>query len=302
MRSDALRADLLLLFAAAIWGAGFIAQKLGMDHMGPLMFTGLRLLIGALVLLPLVHLRRHRRRPRTHQVHLAVVSLVLLCAFAAQQIGIQHTTASKAGFITALYVIFTPIIGLAFAQRTRPGLWLCALLALAGLALLSLQPSEPLAMQAGDAIVLLAAMLWGLHVVLIARLAPASEPVRLAFWQFLLAGAGATAIALAIEDNHMHAIIQGLPALLYSAIFATAVAFTIQIVAQRSAPATHVAVLLSFEAVFAALFGALILHDRLSPREIAGASLVFVAVLASQIRPRCGAGDQAETSPRSHAS
>ncbi len=301
MRHNALRADLLLLFAAAIWGAGFIAQKLGMDHMGPLLFTGLRLLVGAFVLLPLLRARSPRRRSTTAPRHLALVSFVLLCAFSTQQIGIQYTTVSKAGFITALYVIFTPIIGLGFAQRTRPGLWGCAILALMGLAMLSLRPSEPLVMQGGDAIVLLAAALWGLHVVLIARLAPASDPVRLAFWQFLLAGSGAAALAMIIEENHARAVVQGLPAVLYAGVFATAIAFTIQIVAQRSAPATHVAILLSFEAVFAAIFGAIVLHDRLSPREFLGGAIVFLAVLASQIHRRTPRDPQAEMSPNAQS-
>ncbi len=293
MRRAALRADILLLFAAVVWGAGFIAQKLGMDHVGPMLFTALRLLTGAIVLLPIVWLRTHERDsrgsrawylPRIAIIPLILVSLVLLAGFSAQQIGIDHTTASKAGFITALYVVFTPIVGLLANQRAARATWLGALLALLGLTLLSVNLDEPLHIQPGDALVLLAAFLWAIHVVMLGSLAPKSDPIRLAFWQFVIAGFGALAIALAVEDIEPQAIWNAAGAILYSAVFATALAFTIQIIAQRSAPASHVAILLSLEAVFAAIFAAILLKERMTDQQILGAAIVFAAILVSQLR------------------
>ncbi len=294
MRASALRADLLLFVVAIVWGAGFIAQKLGMDHVGPMLFTGLRLLIGAACLLPIVWLRmradrgdRARRawyRPRVESLHLLVVSGVLLAAFSAQQIGIERTTASKAGFITALYVVFTPMIGLLAGQRAAALTWLGAILAVVGLGFLSLDLGQRVEIGSGDAIVLLAAFLWAIHVVMLGWLAPKSDPIRLAFWQFVIAGVGAVVIAVFVEEITLAGIWSGRWAILYSGIMATCVAFTIQIMAQRTAPASHVAILLSFEAVFAAIFGALLLHERMSGQEIVGAAVMFLGVVVSQLR------------------
>lgn len=329
MERSALRADLMLLLAAAVWGAGFIAQKLGMDHVGPMLFTGLRLLIAAIILLPVAHLRASRARasrrlPASRDISqalypgdipaptpqapspipntpnpkplapafgpLLLISCVLLAAFSAQQIGIQHTTASKAGFITALYVVFTPIVALIARQRALAHVWIAAAISMLGLMLLSINPSEPASVQLGDAIVLLAAILWAVHVVMLSWLAPTCDPVRLAMDQFFLAGVGAVAISLFVEPNTLAGMWSGRWAILYAGVFATALAFTIQIVAQRTAPASHVAILLSLEAVFAAIFAAILLRERLTPLEWIGAGVMLAGALYSQLaRPRARA-------------
>lgn len=300
MQPSALRADLLLLLAAAVWGAGFIAQKLGMDHVGPMLFTGLRLLIAAAILFPIARLRSRPARsgagdgrarpPRPARRSLLLISSVLLAAFSAQQIGIQHTSASKAGFITALYVVFTPIVALVARQRAGAHVWIAAAISMIGLMLLTIDPREPLIVQPGDAIVLLAAVLWAVHVVMLSWLAPTCDPVRLAMDQFFLAGVGAVLVSLAIEPSTLAGIWSGRWAILYAGVFATAIAFTIQIIAQRTAPASHVAILLSLEAVFAAIFAALMLRERLTPLEWTGAGVMLAAALFSQLaaprRPR----------------
>jgi len=290
MRRRELRSDMLLLLAAMVWGAGFIAQKAGMDSVGPLLFTALRLLAGALVLLPIIILKPHQPQPlpTPHPTRaippttILLVSLVLLLGFALQQTGIKHTTAGKAGFITALYVVFTPLIALFTGHRPPKAIWPACCIAMLGLMLLSLDLSGPLELQPGDGLVLLGAIVWAVHVVMLARVAPRSDPLRLAAQQFLIAGLGALALALAFESCTLQAIWAARWAIAYSAVFATALAFTIQIIAQRSAPPAHVAILLSLEAVFAAIFGALLLHERMNARELAGASLMLLGVVLSQ--------------------
>lgn len=300
MSAPALKADILLLSAAAFWGAGFVAQKAGMDHMGPLAFTGLRFLLGAAVLIPLI-LVRDRLVPAAERAdlrhirprELVLASVVLTAAAALQQAGIAGTTAGKAGFITALYVILVPILGLAIGHRTRPRTWLAAAIALVGLVLLSAPGlGGDVAVAVGDLLVLSSTLLWATHVLILAALSPRAGPLRLAAAQFALAGGLALAVSLALERPTPADLWAGRYAVLYSGVFAVAVAFTLQIAAQRTAPPAHVAILLSTEAIFAVLFGWLLLGESMAPGELAGAGLMLVGVVVSQwrrpSRRRCG--------------
>lgn len=283
MHRETLRADLLLLIVAAIWGSGFVAQRAAMESMGPFLFTSARFWIGALVLVPIV-LWRGSGRGWTREIRGGLtLGLVMTAAAGAQQMGLVTTTASRAGFITGLYVLGVPAIGLLLGQAVRTGHMVGAAIAAAGLVLLSGDLAGGIV--TGDLLVLLCAGLWALHVVLIGQLAPRADPVRLAFVQFVVVGLVAGLLAGVLERDQELDLAGALLPLSYSGVFAIGVAFTLQIVAQRSAPATHAAVLMSLESVFGAVFGVLLLAERLAPAEIAGCTLMLAGCLVSQLWP-----------------
>jgi len=293
-----LRSDLLLLLAGAIWGLAFVAQRLGMEHTGPLTFNGVRFGLGALALWPLVYRLGRRRdsgvaRPAAWSADLhrgLVLGLVLTGGATLQQTGVVYTTAGKAGFITGLYVVLVPILGLAVGQRTGGRTWLGAVVATVGLYLLSI--SGRFTMARGDLLVLAGAVFWAAHVLLVARWAPRTEPVRLAALQFAVCSLLSVAGAFALEEPAWPGILAARWPILYAGLLSTGVAYTLQVVAQRHAPPAHAAIILSLEAVFAVLGGIVMLGETLSPRALAGCALMLVGMILSQIevRPRRRAG------------
>jgi drug/metabolite transporter (DMT)-like permease len=286
-----LRAELLLLLAAAIWGLAFVAQRLGMEHTGPLAFNGTRFALGAAVLVPLV--RARGRRPAGQGAPPApwpqdlrrglILGLVLFGGATLQQFGVVFTTAGKAGFITGLYVVLVPILGLAVGQRTGRGTWLGAALAVAGLYFLTMTGS--LAMAKGDLLVLLGAFFWSTHVLLIARYAPQTDPVRLACLQFAVCAVLSLLAAAVFEDRASWAGLAGaIGPILYAGLLSTGVAYTLQVVAQRQAPPAHAAIILSLEAVFAVIGGLVVLGESLAPRGLLGCALMLAGMILSQVQ------------------
>ncbi len=289
MRPTAYKADLLLLLAAAIWGSGFVAQRLGMDHVGPMTFNAVRFAIGFLTLLLVIRLRRPRGDNlasswRACALGGGVAGVVLFVAAALQQIGMVTTTAGKGGFITGLYVVLVPVLGICVRVRAGYATWAGAALAIAGLYLLSVTASFELAR--GDWWVVASAFFWALHVLVIGRLAPRVEALRFAAVQLAIAFALALIAALLVERIRADEVAAAKWAIVYSGVFPVAVAFGLQVVAQRSAPPAHAAVLLSLEAVFAALCGWIILGETLAGRQLAGCALMLCGGLISQIRRR----------------
>jgi drug/metabolite transporter (DMT)-like permease len=282
--ASTLRADVLLLVAAAIWGFAFVAQRAGMDHVGPFTFNGARFLLGALALLPFIGTAARAQLGSAPAWRGGILAgTVLFLGASLQQWGIVSTTAGKAGFITGLYVIVVPLIGLLLPGRgqTGPGTWLGAALAVAGLYLLSVK--QGFSIGRGDLLVLGGAVIWAAHVIVIGVLTRRFEPRLIAFQQFLVCGLLSAALALASEPGQW----VGLPAatlpVLYAGLFSTAVAFTLQVVAQRDAHPSHAAVLLSLEAVFAVIGGWLLLGEMLSTRGLIGCALMLTGMLASQL-------------------
>ncbi len=289
MRSPVFKADLLLLLAAAIWGSGFVAQRLGMDHVGPMTFNAARFAIGFLTVLLVIRFRRSQGDGvtfplRTYVLGGGVAGVVLFVAAALQQIGMITTTAGKGGFITGLYVVLVPVLGIFIRVRAGYATWAGAALALAGLYLLSVTASFELTR--GDWWVVASSFFWAVHVLVIGRLAPRVEALRLAAAQFAVASALAMIAALLAEEIRADQLAAGKWAIIYSGIFSVGFAFGLQVVAQRSAPPAHAAVLLSLEAVFAALCGWVILGETLAGRQIAGCALMLCGGLVSQIRRR----------------
>jgi len=278
-----------------------VAQRAGMEHLGPFTFNAVRFALGGIVLLPLVMIRGRRdaaagsNRSSTgtkgiFQGGLAA-GLVLFAGASLQQTGIVYTTAGKAGFITGLYVIIVPLAGLLWKQRTGAQTWLGAVLAVAGLYFLSL--SGRLGVARGDLLVLLGAFLWAGHVHLIGCLSPRTDPIRLACCQFLVCSAASLLAAMIMETGAFQTgafqtvTVRGLRAavipILYAGLLSTGVAYTLQVIAQRRAHPSHAAIILSLEAAFAALGGWLMLGEVLSRRELFGCLLMLTGMLLSQI-------------------
>ncbi len=291
MKLGALRADALLLLAAAIWGSGFVAQRLGMDHLGPMAFNSLRFAIGAMVLLPAILISRSGPSNsaagpgpalRVYLLGGGLAGVVLFIAAGLQQIGLVYTTAGKAGFITGLYVVLVPIMGLLL--RRRVGIWTWSGAGLAAVGLYFLSVTGTLRMNRGDCFVLACAFFWAAHVLIIGYLAPRTEPLKLAALQFATGAVLAGIAAGLTEELYLTNVLAARWAILYSGGLSVAVAFTLQVVAQREAPAAHAAILLSLEAVFAALAGWLVLSETLGGRELLGCGLMLAGMLVAQAR------------------
>lgn len=284
------RADALMLLTAMIWGSTFVAQRLGMDHIGPFLYTGLRFLVGALAVMPLIWLLRKPAKPDTPSrisKPMLLGSLALGCVLTLginlQQIGLMFTTVTNSGFITGLYVILVPVFGLFIGMRTHKGTWAGASLALIGMIMLSVGPGFQVA--SGDWLQLVGAACWAIHVLMVGALASRYDPILVSFIQFIVCAAISLTLALIFEPIQLPMIEQALPAILYGGVLAVGVAFTLQVVAQKDAITSHAAIILSLEAVFAALAGWLILGETLSPRGLLGCALMLCGMLLAQLVP-----------------
>ncbi|HHD63074.1 MAG TPA: DMT family transporter [Desulfobulbaceae bacterium] len=281
-------ADLLLLLTALIWGFGFVAQRAGMEYIGPYTFNGIRFLLGGFCLLPLA-LRSDRSVSPEIPATIAPLKagfyagLVLFCGASLQQVGLLYTSAGKAGFITGLYVIFVPIFGLFFGKQTGAGTWGGAFLATAGMYFLSVKADFSIG--TGDMLVLIGAVFWALHVLLLSYLAPRTHPVRLAMVQFLFCGLLSLIIAMIAEVITLKTIVAAAIPILYGGICSVGIGYTLQVVAQRRAHPAHASILLSLEAVFAAIGGWWLLGEVLSVRGLFGCGLMLGGMLFSQLYP-----------------
>ncbi len=287
MTPRSFRADALLLLAALIWGTGFVAQRLGMEAVGPMLFNGLRFTIGALVLLPWA-IRAQRTMRSTHRVRDSLqagllAGSVLFVAAGLQQVGLLWTSVANAGFITGLYVLFVPMLGLLARHRTPAGTWSGAILAVVGLYFLSV--TDALTVSLGDGLQLLGAVFWAVHVLVLGRYSRRVPVITLACVQFAACASLSLIAALLLEPITAGAIVAAGGALLYSGLLAVGVGYTLQVVGQRDAPAAHAAILLSLEAVFAALAGWLVLGEGLSGRGMVGCGLMMAGMLVAQLTP-----------------
>lgn len=284
-------ANFLLLLTALIWGAAFVAQRMGMDHMGPLTFNGVRFALGAVALLPLIrHMDTRRTLPGPPASSLLRGGLLmggaLFLGAWLQQFGLCYTTAGKAGFITGLYVVFVPLIGIFLGHRYGLGTWAGAGLALAGMYLLSV--TETFSISKGDALVLLSAVFWGVHVLLVGKLTQglaAVDAVKLATIQFAACSLISLGGAAAFEDISLSGLRDGIIPILYGGLMSVGVAYTLQVVAQRHARPAPAAIILSLEAVFAALAGWLLLGEVLTVQAMLGCALMLGGLIWSQLRP-----------------
>ena len=291
MKKGQLGSEGLLLLAAIIWGFAFVAQRVGMRHVGPFTFNAVRFALGSLALLPFAIVAVRRRRgaepddgggwKRTALIGGAVAGTVIFLGASFQQMGIVYTTAGKAGFITGLYVVLVPVLGIAIGRRTAAGTWIGVLLAAAGLYLLSF--TGAFSISKGDLIVLAGTLFWAIHVLLISLLIHKTEAVVLAMIQFIACSVLSFAAALLFEEIELAGILDATLPILYGGLLSVGVAYTLQIIAQRKAPPAHAAIILSLETVFAALGGWLVLGEVLPVRGLAGCALMLLGIIVSQI-------------------
>lgn len=298
-----LKSDALLMLTATIWGFAFVAQRVGMEYVGPFTFNGVRFALGSLSLVPLMLLKRKNPSaiaallpPADRQTVAwggALAGLVLFMGASLQQSGLVHTTAGNAGFITGLYVVIVPLLGLFWRQRPDLGTWIGALLAATGLYLLSVTAAFEIAF--GDFLVLVGAFFWAAHVLIIGWLSPRIESIQLACIQFAVCSLLSLITAAALETMTLQGLMGAALPILYGGLLSVGVAYTLQVVAQRDARPAHAAIILSLESVFAALGGWLLLGELLSARALVGCSLMMAGMLLSQLhafvfrRKRAGA-------------
>lgn len=269
-----------------------MAQRAGMEFLGPFTFNGFRFLLGSLFLVPFLfidnrHSRLNNTAPgkylsRNFLLKGGITGLVLFCAVSLQQIGIIYTTAGRAGFITGLYVIIVPFLGLFWRKPSRRGIWFGAIFAVIGLYLLSNWIDEKIIL--GDLIVLLSAFLWALHVHIIDWLVQKSNALKLAFMQFCACALISLVIALLIEEVSYDVLVEAIIPILYAGPVSVGIGYTLQVIAQTEAHPSHAAIILSLEAVFAAVGGWIILGEILSVKEIFGCILMLMGMLLSVIQ------------------
>lgn len=290
------KANVLLLLAAAIWGLAFVAQRVGMDYVGPFTFNGVRFALGSVSLLPLIYFYHRRSQSggeatgrkdiKSWQVGCGA-GLILFAGASLQQIGLIYTTAGKAAFVTCLYIVLVPIMGLFLKQRLTTGNWLGSVLAIAGLYLLCIK--EGFTISYGDLLELIGAFFWTLHILFIDYFSRRTDTLELAFFQFVTCSVLSLAVALPLETVTVQGLFRaGIP-ILYGGFCSVGIAYTLQIVGQKYASPSHAAIILSMETVFAALGGYWLLDERLGLQELSGCVLMMAGMLISQfqsVKPR----------------
>jgi len=287
--------EALLLLTAIIWGLAFVAQRAGMESIGPFVFNGIRFLLGSISLLPVIILLNRNNLPAGKQgnptalqakkhklmwVSGLISGLVLFIASSFQQMGMVFTTAGNAGFITSLYVIMVPLLGLIFGLKVNRYTWIGALLAVIGLYFISVNTG--FSIQKGDLLVLASAFFFAIHLLIIGYYSNKTEVMWLAFIQFALTGILSLIVGYFTEVIDIEQIKLATIPLLYGGLMSVGVAYTLQIVGQRKAIPTHAAIILSLEALFAALGGWLILDEMFTSRQITGGILMLAGVVLSQ--------------------
>jgi drug/metabolite transporter (DMT)-like permease len=289
------KGQLALIMAAVIWGSAFIFQKMGMDHIGPFTFGIFRFILGSLALLPVIWIitAANNRKPIESRKEIfpwtdkTLIIGSILCGSAnfiagsLQQIGIVYTTAGKAGFITSMDIVIVPIIMLFMRKKIERWTWLGIAIALIGLWLLCM--TEGFSVAKGDAYVMACAVAYSFQILLIDHYAERVDVLKLSFMQFFIAGVLSIPPALITETIEMQSIIACAGPILYVAILEVSIAFTLQIVGQKYTSPACATIIISLESVFAALCGALFLHETMSLRELSGCIIMFIAFIIAQI-------------------
>lgn len=297
MKRTELGSAVLLFLAALIWGVAFVAQSVGMEYVGPFTFNGSRFLLGGLVLTPVALIREVKyRKGKAYQslsakekkTYGATTLLGGLCcgiaifvASSFQQIGMQYTSVGKAGFITALYIVLVPILGIFLKKKVAPVVWLGVVLGAIGSYFLCI--TESFTINSGDLLIFACAVCFSFHILIIDYFAPKADGVSLSCLQFWFSGIVSMAIALATESPNVSSILQAAAPILYAGIMSCGVAYTLQILGQKRMNPAIASLILSLESVVSVLAGWLFLQEMMTKRQLIGCALVFGAVILAQI-------------------
>ncbi len=285
--------NILLLIVAFIWGAGFVAQRAGMEYLEPITFNSVRSFLGAFSLLLLIIIFKIKKGPnkninkweeRRYFIKAGFFcGVALFFASVIQQIGMVYTTASKAGFISPMYIIIVPLISIFLGKKIPKTIWIGVFFGALGLYFLCVGASGGFdSIEFGDLLIMISAFLYSIHILIIDYYAPKVDSVKLSCVQFLVVGLISLLPAFIYETPTLAAIYECRWSLLFAGVISCGVAYTLQIIAQKNTNPALASLILSFESVFAVLTGYLILHETLTSREILGCILMFIAVLAAQ--------------------
>lgn len=294
MNNKRVASNMLLLLTAAIWGFAFVAQRVGSQYVGAFTFNGIRFAIGGISLIPLIiYFDKRKKGDSSNESKVQVntkklilqgglVGIALYVAATLQQIGLIYTTAGKASFITGLYMVFVPIIGILLKHKIEKNSWIGVLIAVVGLYLLSV--NENFSIGYGDLLEVIGAIFWAIHILTIDYFSNKMDALKLSCVQFATCSILSLISALIFEQISMKGVSQALVPILYGGLLSVSVAYTLQVVAQKNTKPAHAAIILSMESVFGAIGGALLLGESMSSRGYIGCTLILAGILVSQIR------------------
>ena len=290
-KNKSLKGNIMLMLTALIWGTGFVSQSLGMEYIGPFTFNGVRNIIAAIFLIPCIYFLRYinkeeKKKMSPHEKKYLLkggiyCGTVLFFASSFQQMGIQYTSVGKAGFITALYVIIVPVMGIFLNKKVSAKIWVSMAAAVFGLYLLCI--NEGFSINKGDLLILICAFLFSVHILVIDSFSPNTDGVKLSCIQFMVCGIISILPSAILEAPLISDIIKSMGPILYAAVFSSGIAYTLQVVGQKYTSPVIASLILSLESVFSAIFGWIILSQTLSTKEIIGCIIVFAAIINAQI-------------------
>ena len=285
---------IMLVLTAFIWGTAFVAQSVGMDYLGPFTFNGVRSLIGGVALLPCIWLFQKGKGKATEKPSRGArkeliaggiaCGLLLFAASSLQQIGIQYTTAGKAGFITAFYIVIVPVLGIFLHKKISGKVWGAVAIALAGLYFLCI--TEKFAVGKGDILIFLCALVFSIHILVIDYFSPKVDGVKMSCIQFFVCGIVSLPPMFFTETPKIGAIVEGWAPLFYAGVLSCGVAYTLQIIGQKNVNPAVASLILSLESCFSVLAGWMVLGEKLSMRESVGCVLMFAAIILAQLPDR----------------
>ena len=287
--SKEIKSVFILLLTAAIWGLAFVAQRVGMDHMGAFTFNGIRFALGSISLLPVIYFFNKKSNNeeeridsdlKTTLVSGIIAGCILFIAASLQQVGLMYTTAGKAGFITSLYIVLVPIYGIFLKQKTHYTTWIGAVISVIGLYLLSI--NETFTIEYGDRLEIIGAFFWAAHIQVIGTFVKKVDAIKLSSVQFAVCAILSMITAFIFEDVDFSGIQNALVPLFYGGVMSAGVAYTLQAVGQKYAKPSHAAIALSMEAVFAAIGGIFLLQETLPMKGYFGCALMLAGMLITQ--------------------
>jgi len=304
----------MLLLTAFIWGSSFVAQSVGMEQVEAFTFNGIRTLLGALVLLPFILVRdsisgkkmtavqksARKALDKKTLVYGSFLGIALCAASNFQQFAFNYSTPGKIAFITALYMFFVPLFGIFLKKKVSLLTWLCVMAGFVGLYFLCINPEDITAINKGDVLTFICAILYAVHILLVERFAPDVDGVKLSCVQFAVSGAVSCVLMFIFETPQLQAIYAAIVPIVYAGVMSCGIAYTFQIIGQKYTEATIASLIMCTESVFGVLCSAVVLHEILSGREILGCSIMFAAILLSQVADMITAKLKTISQSRSH--
>lgn len=272
----------ILLLTAFIWGTAFVAQSVGMDYLGPFTFNGVRSIIGGVTLIPCIAIFKKQKDKRRDLFTGGIIcGLLLFAGTSLQQIGIQYTTAGKAGFITSFYIVLVPVFGIFLRKKTSPKVWISVCISFIGLYLLCM--TEKFTVGKGDIYIFLCAIAFSIHILVIDYFSPKVDGIKMSCIQFLVCGIVSLPFMFTLETPSLTGFAHEIVPLLYAGVLSCGVAYTLQIIGQKNANPSIASLIMSLESCFSVLAGWIILKERMSAREAAGCVCMFAAIILAQL-------------------